>query len=554
MDGSADAGFPVLIAAWGPTSFGALVVLACGLALLLWMRERAAAAQRRRLRGLNILAEDMITARSPDQILEKLKAGLLRTTGVSAVRLFLFNRVSRSLEAVGALAPPAAQETAELCFRNRALLSIPDTRRAALVKAERGQALARSVLFIPMTSNNETVGVLEIDHARGARLFSRDEQAASQHLGNQVAIALKLLEQQSIREQLFRSEKLAAAGQLISGIASELRVPLEAIKDLASRSIAAVPATADLERIAAEADRASAILARLVSFARPDQAEAHAVDLAALLAGLIEFREREWASRGIEVRPDLPSEPLPVSGSESQLEQVFLNLLVHAEQSMAPDAQRSVGLRAGISGQSVLVEISYPGPAEKVQRDPFGDGGRAEAGALGLEVCRGVLQGHGGEIHLAAGPGAACRFEVRLPLAGEPQAVNLAGPPSRTLTVLLLEPDLAPQRRLLTLLSSRGHRVVPAGSPEEALDVLPRLAFDVVCCSVRLPSMNWIAFRQAARPHARAFVLLTEGHDPELARTLARGDDFILAKPIQESEFDPLMAAIEAPRARPVSQ
>src|SRR6185369_10979630 len=111
--------------------------------------------------------------------------------------------------------------------------------------------------------------------SRRVGYFSPEEQAAVQHLANQVAASLKLQEQQKMREQLFHSEKLAATGQLISGVANELSAPLDSIMKLAA-SLAdyegrAVP-EGDLHQLASEARRASEIVERLVSFARQDHA------------------------------------------------------------------------------------------------------------------------------------------------------------------------------------------------------------------------------------------------------------------------------------------
>jgi len=120
------------------------------------------------------------------------------------------------------------------CFQSRAILPIPDMRRGPfaqkdLARQDEGPNMPRSMLLVPMFAQGDLIGIMELHDSDRYRYFSQSEQAAMQHLANQVATALRLQEQQSIREQLFRSEKLAAAGQLISDVASELRIPLEAI-------------------------------------------------------------------------------------------------------------------------------------------------------------------------------------------------------------------------------------------------------------------------------------------------------------------------------------
>src|SRR5260370_1574885 len=152
------------------------------------------------------------------------------------------------------------------------------------------------------------------------------------YLANEVAVALKLQEQRASREQLFRSEKLAAAGQLISAVANELRSPLESIALLAS-SMQSIKPVHELESIADEAHRASDIVSRLVSFAKAEQSQAEPVDLNALLSSVLKFRAPEWKAKGIEIKLQLAGKRTAVMASSAQLEQVFLNLLVDAEKS-----------------------------------------------------------------------------------------------------------------------------------------------------------------------------------------------------------------------------
>ena len=184
-------------------------------------------------------------------------------------------------------------------------------------------------------------------------MFSRAEQALTQHLANQIAVAVKLLDQRSVREQLFRTEKLAAVGQLISGIVNDLRKPLATIANVSQALQTAGnsprgPTAADLASIASEARRAAEIVERLVGFAGTGPAQTQPVELNGLLRNLIEFREREWKVRGIRVRSLLADEPLIVLGSHGQLEQVFLNLLVHAEQSLSEASEKSIVIRSSV--------------------------------------------------------------------------------------------------------------------------------------------------------------------------------------------------------------
>ena len=144
-----------------------------------------------------------------------------------------------------------------------------------------------------------------------------------------------------------------------------------------------------------------------------------------------------------------------------------------------------------------------------------------------------------------------CRFEVELPLVESEQSTESPATaetrkPSRQLTALLVEPDVATQRQLLVMLSSRGHRVVPVATGDEAADLAPRLRFDVALCSVRMAGMNWVEFFERARHQLGAFVLMTEGYDAELSRAFHGGEGFILRKPVNPPDLDRLLETIQA--------
>src|SRR5205807_3052104 len=100
-------------------------------------------------------------------------------------------------------------------------------------------------------------------------------------------------------------------------------------------------------------------------------------------------------------------EPLFVLGSQDQLEQVFLNLLVHAEQSLAEIPHKVITIRTSVLGKRLLVEIAFSAPAES--RKP-------EETAAVLGVTRSVIAGHGGEVRLIDKNNTDPRFEVELPV------------------------------------------------------------------------------------------------------------------------------------------
>jgi CheY-like chemotaxis protein len=354
-----------------------------------------------------------------------------------------------------------------------------------------------------------------------------------QHLANQAAAALKLHEQQSIREKLFRSEKLAAAGQLISGIAGELRPALAAIDSQCRAGLlhAGPTEAGELQAVLDHCAEASRLVERLVAFADPVTARLETVDLNQLLRALMDLRQQQWRARGIQCRLSQAPGSLPVAGAAAQLEQAFLLLLINAEQTVLQTQDRSIEIATSVLGKQAVTRFGHaPGPSEDRQ---------------GLQVAEGIVLAHGGQLRTHHSDPMHC-VEVFLPLA-EADVPELAAPAeaTRPLTTLVADPDPVTCRELIRLLGDRRHRAVPAANAEEALDLMERMRFDVAFCSVRQPGADWIELRNRSRSRVDAFILLTEGVDPELTAAVG-GAGRLLQKPLSSAALDQLLRNLAA--------
>jgi hypothetical protein len=175
---------------------------------------------------------------------------------------------------------------------------------------------------------------------------------------------------------------------------------------------------------------------------------------------------------------------------------------------------------------------------------------------LGLGVSHVIVTSLGGEIRLRALAGSE-RFEVELPLMGSreasraavrKEAPSLPKEPSasaRLLTLMLVDGDAAAQRQLVAFLGSRGHRVVPVLAAE-APELAQRLRFDAVFWAVRTGGGRWSEYHERLRSAISAFVLLSDGYDHNLARSLEANGGFLLATPVAEAEADRVLGEIAA--------
>jgi CheY-like chemotaxis protein len=287
-------------------------------------------------------------------------------------------------------------------------------------------------------------------------------------------------------------------------------------------------------------------VARLVTFASSEQVEARPVAVGELLRHLIDFREGDWKASGIRVRDLVFREPLKVLGSHGQLEQVFLNLLVHAEQALADAPEKTLTVRTSVLAKRLLVEISFSAP---------GEWRNAEETAAVLGLTQSVVAGHGGEVRLIEKDNAEPSFEVDLPLA--PRERSAAAAPEdapRRMTALVIEPDDAVERQLVALLERSGARAVPVSNADTALELAGRARIDAAFCSVHAPGLNWVELSERMRPRVGAFVLMPDRYDAELAADFEGENCFVLPKPIQEAELaDILDFAERAPLAKVIS-
>lgn len=286
---------------------------------------------------------------------------------------------------------------------------------------------------IHKTLDSQAIDNLELEIVRrngGAGKFSanlspmRDEQG---NVTSIVAVLTDITDSAVLRDKLVHAEKMAAVGQLVSGVAHEVNNPLTAILGFADLLMEnpELPETArkDLRVILQEAQRTKQIVQNLLSFARQMPPQRNALQLNPILRRTIQLRSYDFNSHGVEVIEHL-DEGLPeVVGDAHQLQQVFLNILNNAY-----DAVHEVGRPARIeitstrSGDSVEVSFTDNGngitQSDKIF-DPFFTTKEIGKGTgLGLSICYGIVQEHGGEIlcHNNAG-GRGATFIVRLPIA-----------------------------------------------------------------------------------------------------------------------------------------
>ena len=292
------------------------------------------------------------------------------------------------------------------------------------------------------TLEGQQVDNLELQIARGngspgqfsANLSPmRDEQG---NIVSIVAVLTDITDSAVLRGKLVHSEKMAAVGQLVSGVAHEVNNPLTAILGFADLLMENpdLPENVrkDLRIILQEAQRTKQIVQNLLSFARQMPPQRNPVQLNAVLRRTIQLRSYDFTSHGIEIVEHL-DEGLPeVIGDAHQLQQVFLNILNNAYDS-AHEVGRPARIEIMTAKFGETVEVSFCDNGAGISQpdrifDPFFTTKEVGKGTgLGLSICYGIVKEHGGEIlcHNNTG-GQGATFIVRLPATARTVSVSAA--------------------------------------------------------------------------------------------------------------------------------
>jgi two-component system NtrC family sensor kinase len=283
------------------------------------------------------------------------------------------------------------------------------------------------------TLHGATLDNLEIPVIRGdgtAGQFSislspmRDEQG---DINSIVVVMTDITDAADLQAKLMHTEKMAALGQLVSGVAHEVNNPLAAIVGFTDLLLESpeIPAAAksELQVILQEAQRTRVIVQNLLSFARQMPAQREPVQVNTVLRQTLKLRAYDFSNHGVEL-VELYDENLPVVvGDPHQLQQVFLNILNNSYDAVQ-DTRRRGKIKIETSHHDGQLEIFFRDNGPGISHpdrifDPFFTTKEVGKGTgLGLSICYGIVRAHQGEISARNNEdGVGCTFVVRLPVA-----------------------------------------------------------------------------------------------------------------------------------------
>ncbi len=369
-----------------------------------------------------------------------------------------------------------------------------------------------------------------------------------------------ITEQKRLREQLVQSEKMAAVGQLVSGVAHELNNPLAGVmgysqlllmqNDLGSKT------QNYLNKICKESDRAKNIVNNLLTFARKHKPEKKYLDINAIIEQTIELRAYDLKVSNIQVQKRFDSQLPKTMADFNQLQQVFINIINNAQQAMLGfKGKGEIRITTERYGEMIRVILQDTGPG--IPRDiinkifePFFTTKEVGRGTgLGLSISYGIIQQHGGKISVNSTPGQGATFVIELPILYEennisfesekrPKPIDLR---MEKKNILVVDDEQSILDILMSALQRVGHQVDVASSGRTALSKVKASSYDLIITDIKMPDFDGRKFYREVKKYNKDLakkIIFTTGDlaNPETQTFLEKADQPCIAKPFDLEE------------------
>ena len=319
-----------------------------------------------------------------------------------------------------------------------------------------------------------------------------------------VVLARDKTVEKELQDRLNQSEKLSAIGTLVSGVAHELNNPLAGILGFAQLLLARPRdqwSSEDIEKIEKNAKRCQTIVENLLAFARQSRMQKRMASINDVIESVLNLNEYQFRMDNVQIErefdTDVPLFPIDVN----RWQQVFINLASNAHQALIRSEQKSRVIHLITQHEQgkvvILVRDNGPGiPLDEQSKifEPFYTTKESGTG-LGLGICFGIVEEHGG--HIALDPlwtqGAGFRIEVPV-VNGLEHRVEPSTVPNRVATntgvgmrVLVVDDDPYICDVVTRALENHHYNVTVANNGRSALDEMLANPFDVLLTDVRMP-------------------------------------------------------------------
>jgi C4-dicarboxylate-specific signal transduction histidine kinase len=293
------------------------------------------------------------------------------------------------------------------------------------------KARYRTALFLPLLKDNEKVGVISLGRTR-VQPFTDKQICLFTDFAAQATIALESTRRErqfrEVQSELAHANRVATMGQLTASIAHEIKQPIATARNNAAAALRFLdkspPDVTEVREaltcIVDDAVRASDVVDRIASLIKKAPPRKEVVNLNAAILEVTALTRSEAVKTGVTVRTQLAGELPRIQGDRVQLQQVMLNLIVNAIQSLrgVEEGNRELHISTSIGPEGMCVAVRDTGVGlrpESLPRlfEPFYTT-KPDGMGMGLSICRSIIEAHGGRLWAEAnGPrGAVFRFTL----------------------------------------------------------------------------------------------------------------------------------------------
>jgi signal transduction histidine kinase/CheY-like chemotaxis protein len=370
----------------------------------------------------------------------------------------------------------------------------------------------------PMVFRDRAVGVIATQSYDREEIYDAEHLSVLENLASQAAAAIenaRLFQElkdsyqdlQAAQQRLLQSEKLAAVGQLISGIAHELNNPLTGVVGWSQYLLGQTlpsPVRTHVATINEQAQRATRIVQNLLTFSRQHKPEKTSVSLNEVVEKTLALRAYELKVNNIQVHDHLEPESRTIHADAHQIQQVILNLLINAEQAMLgaqSGGSLTIETRPGPAGVLLAVSDDGPGIGPDLLKkifDPFFTTKPVGQGTgLGLSISYGIIEEHGGRIWAESNAtvGRGATFYIWLPWDAErrPAAIKADPQVAAHLTaqrILIVDDEESVRELFGAVLEEDPVTIDLAATGEEGLQLAQQDEYDLIITDLKMPGLG----------------------------------------------------------------
>jgi DNA-binding response OmpR family regulator/signal transduction histidine kinase len=399
-------------------------------------------------------------------------------------------------------------------------------------------------MCLPLQTTGDPVGVLALTPRRAHR-FDAEQRLRLDALATQAAFALERATlAREAEASALRAKTEEMRSSLLSAVSHDLRTPLAsitgAVSTLRDQSVQLSRAQRDdmLDTIAQEAERLERLVANLLEVTQVESGSLRVrrewVPFEEIAGAAVARLDVALKSRPLRVvqAPDLPL----LSVDPVLFQQVLVNLLENAIKYTPADSEIEIDGHA--HDGAVVIEVKDRGPgippgdeARVFEKFYRGSHGHVAGAGLGLAICKGIVEAHGGTIDVERRAGGGAVFRVTLPFVAVMSSLDPL--------VLVVEDEPQMRRFIRASMEAHGYRIAEASSGADAIALATGRTPDVMLLDLGLPDGDGIDLTRRFREWSRVpiIVISARGREEDKVAALDAGADDYLTKPFSVNEL-----------------